>query len=681
VSVSEFAVAVRVAHYAVVMLLFGSSAFLLAVARPAYRDAAGAAVQELRELNRWLLRVQGWSLAIALASGLLWFVVQASTMSGLPLDAVLDRQNLGTVLNDTIFGRVWTMRLGVAIILSVVLPLARRTADDTSWLSLEAWSGLLAGVLLAALAWAGHAAADQGDDRIIHLSADAVHLLAAGFWLGSLPALVFVLTRAGHATVSGTLPLAARMTRRFSTLGLASIGALVLTGVVNGWYLVGSLPRLFGTQYGHLLLLKLALLALMLALATVNRVYWVPKLVHATDAARGGSARLPLRWLGRDTILEMILGLAIVSIVGVLGITTPGAHEPAVWPFSFTLDWGRIQELGGLRFLVIAAGLGTLAATGVAGLGIKASRPRLVVAGLAGIALTLAVPAWLLAVPAYPDTYLRSPVRYAASSIAHGATLFEEHCASCHGAYGYGDGPASASLPVRPANLTGENLARRRDGDLYWWLTHGIPGTPMPGFGDRLSEGERWDLINFLRAGVAAEQAKTMSEDVEPGRAIAAPDFTFQIDRRAQETLNEQRGRSVVLLVLYTLPDSLARLNALREAGAELRRANVRVIAVPVHAAAASPDMDARGSLAPILALYEPGLVATYTLFGRTASAERVLPIPTHLEFLIDRYGDLRARWLGFEKPGWDRMPDLLWQIQVLNREKPRSPVSERGLH
>jgi putative copper resistance protein D len=203
----------------------------------------------------------------------------------------------------------------------------------------------------------------------------------------------------------------------------------------------------------------------------------------------------------------------------------------------------------------------------------------------------------------------------------------------------------------------------------------------MPGFGDRLSETDRWDLINFLRTEAEAEKGNTLSDDVEPGRAIAAPDFTFQIDGRAQESLDEQRGRFTVLLVLYTLPDSLARLNALSESSAELRRANVHVIAVPMHAAAAIRDTDPGGFLASSLALYDPALVATYTLFRRTASAERILPIPTHMEFLIDRQGDLRARWIAPEKPGWDRMPDLLGQIKVLNLERPRSPVSGRGVH
>src|SRR5438045_2510915 len=82
-------------------------------------------------------------------------------------------------------------------------------------------------------AWAGHAAAGEGSDLVIQLVSDIVHLLAAGAWLGALPALVYFLRRApSHAA-------AAHATRRFSILGVASVSALVVTGLANTWYLVG----------------------------------------------------------------------------------------------------------------------------------------------------------------------------------------------------------------------------------------------------------------------------------------------------------------------------------------------------------------------------------------------------------------------------------------------------------
>ena len=59
--------------------------------------------------------------------------------------------------------------------------------------------------------------------------------------------------------------------RRFSTLGVPSVGVLIASGVVNTFHQVGDFPALLGTDYGRLLVAKLALFVVMLGLATVNR--------------------------------------------------------------------------------------------------------------------------------------------------------------------------------------------------------------------------------------------------------------------------------------------------------------------------------------------------------------------------------------------------------------------------
>jgi copper resistance protein D len=75
------------------------------------------------------------------------------------------------------------------------------------------------------------------------------------------------------------------LTRRFSTLGIVSVGVLVATGIINSWVLVGSVPALVGTDYGRLLLVKVALFFVMMAIAGVNRLRLTPRLVQAPSAA------------------------------------------------------------------------------------------------------------------------------------------------------------------------------------------------------------------------------------------------------------------------------------------------------------------------------------------------------------------------------------------------------------
>jgi putative copper resistance protein D len=98
-----------------------------------------------------------------------------------------------------------------------------------------------------------------------------------------------------------------------------SVSALVLSGVANAWYLVGDLPALIATEYGRLLLAKLALFGAMLALAAVNRWKLSPRVIAGDDGA--------LRSLSRNAMLETAAGIAVIAIVGVLGITIPAAHR------------------------------------------------------------------------------------------------------------------------------------------------------------------------------------------------------------------------------------------------------------------------------------------------------------------------------------------------------------------
>ena len=105
-------------------------------------------------------------------------------------------------------------------------------------------------------------------------------------------------------------------------LGIVSVAALILSGVVNAWILVGSFRGLVVTGYGQLLMLKLAAFAVMLAFAAVNRFALTPRLALSSDDARQDA----LRALSRNTWIEIALGLSIFAMVGVLGTLHPAAH-------------------------------------------------------------------------------------------------------------------------------------------------------------------------------------------------------------------------------------------------------------------------------------------------------------------------------------------------------------------
>ena len=106
---------------------------------------------------------------------------------------------------------------------------------------------------------------------------------------------------------------------RFSTLGIVSVAVLVATGIVNTWYLAGSVAALTGTDYGRLLLVKVALFAVMVAIAAVNRRVLTPRLVPDHDVAA-------LQRLRNNSLIEAAIGAVILLIVGALGTLPPGLH-------------------------------------------------------------------------------------------------------------------------------------------------------------------------------------------------------------------------------------------------------------------------------------------------------------------------------------------------------------------
>ncbi|MDE2987854.1 MAG: CopD family protein [Chloroflexota bacterium] len=118
------------------------------------------------------------------------------------------------------------------------------------------------------------------------------------------------------------------------------------------------------------------------------------------------------------------------------------------------------------------------------------------VTGLLGLIVAVVL---LTGLHVEPGRTLANPTERTAESVERGAALFAANCASCHGETGAGDGPLADSLPAPPANFT-VHVPFHPDGVLFAWITDGIRGTGMPAWSPQLSDQERWDLVNFLRA-------------------------------------------------------------------------------------------------------------------------------------------------------------------------------------
>ena len=94
---------------------------------------------------------------------------------------------------------------------------------------------------------------------------------------------------------------------------------------------------------------------------------------------------------------------------------------------------------------------------------------------------------------------VESPVEHTAATVAAGRATYAELCAACHGVRGRGDGPAAAGLHPPPADLL-LHVPQHTEGELYYFIARGVPGSAMPAWRSTLSETERWQLVHYLRA-------------------------------------------------------------------------------------------------------------------------------------------------------------------------------------
>jgi putative copper export protein len=169
-------------------------------------------------------------------------------------------------------------------------------------------AGLLSGGLLTCLAFVGHAAGGPGGlPGVARAGVMAAHLLSAGVWLGGLMPLARTLPRAGPDTVP--------LLREFGRVALAAVALLVTSGMITAVAVVTLAGGALGRTYLEAFGVKLALVAAMLALASLNRWRLTPLAERDPVAARRAFV-----WTVAG---EQVLALAIIAAVTLLGQTDP----------------------------------------------------------------------------------------------------------------------------------------------------------------------------------------------------------------------------------------------------------------------------------------------------------------------------------------------------------------------
>ncbi|HYZ21269.1 MAG TPA: CopD family protein [Rhodopila sp.] len=277
----------RALHVAAMLSLLGTQACTIVIVRAAPD-----------RLGRTLRRTALASGVLALLAGAAWLVLEAGAIAGATTFADL-RDALPVVAAHTRFGRIVTVRL--------LLLLLATAAWQRPVLSLipAAAAACLQGLI-------GHAGAGRGAPLLV---SEALHLLAAGLWLGALLPL--------WLSIRG-LPArpAARACQRFTPLGLGCVLVLAGTGLAQGLSLIGGMRGVLFSTYGHIALLKAALFLFALVLAACNRLWLTDRMAAETSAAR--------RHLLASVAAETAIGLAIITAAAFLASSMPGAEQASL---------------------------------------------------------------------------------------------------------------------------------------------------------------------------------------------------------------------------------------------------------------------------------------------------------------------------------------------------------------
>jgi putative copper export protein len=270
---------------------------------------------EPEELRQTLMLAAAYLVAAFLIIAVVSLLIQGAKLNrgAMPSLEVLLRY-----LTMTQSGKIWLLREAYGAALALVIFCFARKVASSKTIRLVF---LLALPLVASRSFTSHAVAVKQDTMVV-VAADATHLIATGLWGGGLLALFWILYR-GTKKSNLPLPWAAEIVRRFSWLALGSVTVIVLTGLYQSWIQVGSFNTLFTTDYGSVLVIKLALFVGMVSLGALNLLSTRPRLLRAAQQNKDEAAtKKALLRVGAESFLALLVFL----LTGLLTVLPPGIH-------------------------------------------------------------------------------------------------------------------------------------------------------------------------------------------------------------------------------------------------------------------------------------------------------------------------------------------------------------------
>lgn len=241
------------------------------------------------------------SATVGIVASLAAVGVQAAAVTGRGWRA-LEPQTVSAVMTSG-FGQATTLRV---IWLAALLILLR-------WRAPTAVAVLAAGVAAGSFALDGHQR--SVDPTWLLMSADVVHVLAVGVWMGGLVMLVSLLTRSHDGMDRRTVAAV----RRFSTVALGTVAVVAVSGGVMGWVLVGHGGGI-ATPYGWTLVAKVAIVVIVVGIAGWNRWRLLPDLERLVDEPEPPAGAVSPTRAGPDPTVPRQLTVMMRIEVGLLAL-------------------------------------------------------------------------------------------------------------------------------------------------------------------------------------------------------------------------------------------------------------------------------------------------------------------------------------------------------------------------
>ena len=378
---TAFAVA-RAVQYTAIGVAAGLFAFLLLIWSPALHRAGLAPSAWQAGSTRYLLRAQTVlevCCVAGLASALAGIVLQGAEARGIDFWHAVGTSAVRSVL-PTRFGIVWGAGFIAWLMALISLMLPARSWSGAGLIPRDATLGATGVVLprtaarwpLAALglpllallalpALAGHATIQH--PIALFAPVNVIHVTAMAAWVGGLTGLLvgaLTLPRDDPDPAAATRVLAGALAR-FSPIALGCVIVLIATGVVQALIEMSAWSQFVDTGYGRALLVKIAALAVLIALGARQRFRTIPAVTAAADA--GTLARTPLRLLLQTLGAELVALAVVLGAVGSLAGSAPAREHGATTAAASPGSLNGMSGTGAMRGMAMPSRQGGAAHT------------------------------------------------------------------------------------------------------------------------------------------------------------------------------------------------------------------------------------------------------------------------------------------------------------------------------